>query len=345
MRNPGIRSRNARPHLGRGGWQRFTAARRHPGLCAVVCLLVATSLANGESRIWIDSDPSFGAPYREVDDAFALVLAFHSPERRVAGISTTYGNAGVKRTTTVARNLVRRFGAPAGLTQRDVYEGSAGPRRRATRATDALAAALRREKLTYIALGPLTNLATLLELHPDLATRLDRVIFVGGQTPGQPLAIGPSPGHGLRIHDANVFKDPAAVRVVLRTKVPLVLAPPEAGGEVTLTRDDARRMTAGGPAARFLQRGSRVWLWFWTSIVKHRGGPLFDSLGILAAFHPEFVHTEQRYASVTGAGELLAAEKPFPQGRPVTFCRGINSRANREMMARLLRDDGAAPVD
>jgi len=43
--------------------------------------------------VWIDTDVSIGSPIREVDDAYALLLAFHSPEIRIAGISTTYGNA------------------------------------------------------------------------------------------------------------------------------------------------------------------------------------------------------------------------------------------------------------
>jgi inosine-uridine nucleoside N-ribohydrolase len=43
--------------------------------------------------VWIDTDPSIGAPWREVDDAFALLLAFQSPELEIVGISSTYGNA------------------------------------------------------------------------------------------------------------------------------------------------------------------------------------------------------------------------------------------------------------
>ncbi|HEV8186042.1 MAG TPA: nucleoside hydrolase, partial [Chthoniobacterales bacterium] len=218
----------------------------------IAWLSLQANEAAAQTRIWIDTDPSMGAPYREVDDAFALVLAFHSPERQIAGISTTYGNAGVKRTTAVARDLVRRFGGPAGVTGADVSAGAAGKGAlgRSTAATEALAAALKKERLTYVALGPLTNLATLLQLHPELASRFDRVILVGGRTPGRVLAFGAN--GGLQIHDANVFKDPAAAQVVLDTKVPLVLAAPEIGGELVLTRDDARQLAADGAAGKFL---------------------------------------------------------------------------------------------
>src|SRR5205085_8983070 len=74
--------------------------------------------------VWIDTDVSIGSPIREVDDAFALVLAFHSPEIRIAGLSTTYGNAPLGQTTRAARDLVERFGQPAGLTVDAVFAGA-----------------------------------------------------------------------------------------------------------------------------------------------------------------------------------------------------------------------------
>ncbi len=304
----------------------------------IAWLSLQANEAAAQTRIWIDTDPSMGAPYREVDDAFALVLAFHSPERQIAGISTTYGNAGVKRTTAVARDLVRRFGGPAGVTGADVSAGAAGKEAlgRSTAATEALAAALKKERLTYVALGPLTNLATLLQLHPEFASRFDRVILVGGRTPGRALAFGAN--GGLQIHDANVFKDPAAAQVVLDTKVPLVLAAPEIGGELVLTRDDARQLAADGAAGKFLQRGSRVWLWFWTGVVGHGGGPLFDSLAVLAALKRNLVTVEKRYATVRPTGELIAAPKPFPEGREVSFCTRADGSAKRFMMRAILRE-------
>ena len=124
------------------------------------------------TAVWIDSDVSIGSPIREVDDAYALVLAFHSPEIRIAGLSTSYGNAPLGHTTHVAQDIVRRFGAPAGLSVAKVYAGarSAADLGRRTEASNALAAALEKGRLTYIALGPLTNLATFLRLHPTLAS-------------------------------------------------------------------------------------------------------------------------------------------------------------------------------
>ena len=128
----------------------------------VIALVACFAQKAMGTAVWIDSDVSIGSPIREVDDAFALVLAFHSPEIRIVGLSTTYGNAPLGHTTRVAKDIVRRFGAPAGLRVAKVYSGarSASELGRRTDASNALAAALEKGRLTYIALGPLTNLAT-----------------------------------------------------------------------------------------------------------------------------------------------------------------------------------------
>jgi inosine-uridine nucleoside N-ribohydrolase len=190
--------------------------------------------------VWIDTDPSIGAPYREVDDAFALVLAFHSPELQIRGLSTTYGNARLKRTTQVARELVQQFGSVAGLSETDVHAGAATRRDDSrTAASEALANALRKQRLTYLALGPLTNLAAFLKQHPELAGRIDRVVLVGGRSPGTVFAFGPN--GGLQIHDANVVKDPDAVRACSRARCRSRWRPVEASSRLVLTKETGSR--------------------------------------------------------------------------------------------------------
>lgn len=306
------------------------------GATFLLCFLFSGRLA-AATNVWIDTDAAIGAPWREVDDAFALVLALHSPRLHIVGISSTYGNAGLARTTAVTRDIVHRFGGAAGLTDGNVFCGAAHARDFGGSDTvKALAQALRAQKLTYIALGPATNLAALLRAHPELAPRIEKVIFVGGRTPGRPLLFGRN--GSLQIHDANVFKDPAAARVVLQSGMPLVLAPAEVGGQLLLTRTDTTELSRGGEAARFLQRGSRFWLWFWTGVVGNRGGPLFDALAVAAAANPASVPMERRYASVRSTGELIAARKPFPGAREVRFCTAIGAETKPALMRALLQD-------
>ena len=91
--------------------------RRLTVLVAVLSL-ARTAFA---ATVWIDTDVSIGSPIRDVDDGYALALAFCSPELRIAGISTSYGNASRDYSTRVAREMVQQFG-PAGL---NVHSGAA----------------------------------------------------------------------------------------------------------------------------------------------------------------------------------------------------------------------------
>ena len=295
--------------------------------------------------VWIDSDVAIGSPIREVDDAYALVLALHSPEIRIAGLSTTYGNAPLGHVNRAAENLVRRFGGGAGLTGADIYPGarSASDLGRRTAASDALAAALEQGKLVYVALGPATNFATFLRLHPELAPRIERVIFVGGQLPGTRLALGPN--RSFHIHDANVFKDPAATAAVLRSNIPLTLLPVATVSNLKLDAADLRQLEKSGGAANYLSRRSRIWLWFWTNVIKEKGGAIFDAPAIIAVAKPELLSTETRYAKIDQAGNLLATVRRKSGARPVRYCTafapGTKGFVLQRLMTsrRLTRDD------
>lgn len=301
-------------------------------LCAVLALARVVSA----NTVWIDTDVAIGSPIREVDDGFALILAFHSPEIRIAGVSTTYGNASLGATTRAAQDMVRRFGRSAGLAADHVFAGAASASDRGSRsdASDALAAALEKQKATYIALGPLTNLATFLQLHPQLAHRIERVVFLGGQASGDDLAFGPN--RSFHIHDANVFKDSAATAAVLRSNIPLTLIPIATGSGLTVDRADLGELERSGDAGQYLSSRSRIWLWFWTNFVKAKGGPIFDALAIIPATKPDLLSIEKRYAKMDAAGNLLVTPRLTNGARPVSYCPGFAPATKRFVMQRLM---------
>jgi len=286
--------------------------------------------------VWIDTDVSIGSPIREVDDGYALVLALHSPEIRIAGMSTTFGNASLGYTTKAAQDLVRRFGGDAGLIAGDVHPGASAPAAigHRTAASDALAAVLEKRKVTYIALGPLTNLATFLRLHPASAHRIERVIFIGGQLPGTRLAFGPS--GSFHIHDANVFKDPAAAETVLRSNIPITLLPVAIASNLMVDAMDLRVLEKSAGAANDIARQSRIWLWFWTKIIQTKGGPIFDAVAIIALTKPELVTIERRHAKMDEAGNLVIVQRLTNGARPVQVCTGFAPAAKQFVLQRLM---------
>jgi inosine-uridine nucleoside N-ribohydrolase len=160
----------------------------------------------------------------------------------------------------------------------------------------ALRDALTREpKLTYVALGPLTNLAAFLERHPGEARRIERIIFLGGHERATELTFPPR--RWPRIHDANVFKDPAAAASVLRKGRNVTLAPFEVYSRLRVSRADWQHMVSG-PAGGYLRPRTGAWIWFWTQFVRLDGAPVFDAVAVLAAARPDLVTSAPTFAQV-----------------------------------------------
>ncbi len=288
--------------------------------CVLGLLLAGQSSAARPSATWIDTDLSIGSPIREVDDAYALLVVANSPRLRIVGVSATYGNAPLPAVARRTAELFARLDRP-----RPVYPGAsaASDLGRSTEASESLDRALAQgTRLTYLALGPLTNLATFLRLHPDRATQFEQIIAVAGKSPGATLGFGP--GEKFRIHDANVFKDPAALRVILESRIPLLLAPIETSSRLLIEREDLDRLAAGPPAAQFVARKSRFWLWFWKQIPRARGGPIFDALAAVAAARPSLLDIEKRRAHFDSAGNLIGERSPAgATGREISFVAGF----------------------
>ena len=303
------------------------------------CLVVFCALFEGPrvaaTAVWIDSDPAIGSPIRDVDDGFALMLAFHSPELRIVGISTSYGNGSLATSTRVAKEMTQKFGRSV-VRPAHVHSGARSARDlgRETTATTALVRAIRNERdLTYIALGPLTNLATLELRHSKMARQINRIVVIGGKSPEASPGFGPT--RSFRIHDANIHKDPEAAAVLLRSSAPLLLIPVETSGNFVLGPRQMRALARGGPRGDFLFRRSRIWFWFWTGLIRNEGAPLFDPLAVVAAARPQLLRMEERFAVVNERRELIAHKFPIRGSRPVRFCTAFEPRAKALVLERL----------
>ncbi len=274
-----------------------------------ILLLCAAAAVRAAEPVWIDTDPSVARGGHEVDDGFALVQAFRSPEIEIRGISIVFGNAPLEKAMPIGEEIVRRFGPP-GLK---VYEGaaSAADLGQETEASRALAIALRRERLTILVLGPATNVATVIELHPELARRIKRLIAVAGRRPGQHFTSG-SGHHNFR--DFNFELNPQAFHVLLKSGVPLTLTPWEISSKVWISKADldARR---SDPAIDWIYDPVMDWLAIWKRDLDVDAINPFDTLavGYLTA-HNDYVcdilpAEIQRKSDDTGPGP----DKPYLQ--------------------------------
>src|ERR1039458_6618136 len=66
-------------------------------------------------------------------------------------------------------------------------------------------------QITILALGPMTNVAMLLRLHPDLEGKIKRIVFMGGNVH--------VPGNASAAAEFNFWFDPEAAQAVLRSRI------------------------------------------------------------------------------------------------------------------------------
>ncbi len=294
--------------------------------------------------VWIDTDPACGLNATDdVDDCWALLAAFKSPEIVVRGISTVFGNVDCDTAHRVASNFIRRSTKEEGISAPPLYKGASkksipgSPR--ASEASHAISAALQSESLIIIALGPLTNIATALELTPELTQKVKRVIAIAGNRPGgRRFWFQKKPIH---FHDLNFKKDPGAFEIVLGSGVPVTLLPFEAAQQVTITAKDLDQVSDIDGTAGWLADVSRGWIRFWEESLGEKGFYPFDSLAVGYAVLPKLFLCEQIPAQVVRRRSLfvvrdeLTVSKNFTEGTTVSYCTKVDRKFKDYLLIRL----------
>ncbi|HEU4808603.1 MAG TPA: nucleoside hydrolase [Homoserinimonas sp.] len=257
----------------------------------------------------IDTDPG-------VDDMLAILLALASPELDVRAITTTYGNVGLEETTINARRLLALAGredipVAAGATSPLVHpspgraadiHGSDGMgglsgdlpeptvALQSARAVDLMAQVLRdaSDPVTICALGPFTNVAVLLAAHPELVSRIDRIVVMGGAIRG---------GNTSAVAEFNIWCDPEAAQRVFNSGVPVTMVGLDSTREVPVDEswldDLASRGEIAGVAAEITRRYNEYFRSLGrTTFVIH------DAITIAAVLDPELVPTVPASVSV-----------------------------------------------
>lgn len=312
----------------------------------LVFALIASSLLSAAARkqVWIDTDPSVAPGGHEVDDGIALLQAFRSPELDIRGISIVHGNADLPTATRIGKDIVQRFG-PKNMK---VFVGAAGAEDLGTEndATRALAQQLKHGHLTILALGPATNIGTVVRNHPDLALKIDEVIAVAARRPEQHFTAGPHTRQPLR--DFNFEKDPEAFEVLLKSHVRLTFAPWEISSQVWITADDVRDLAAKNPGIEYMRAALEDWLKVWQQRFGATGFNPFDTLAIGYLVDRSDLVCDAFAASIeTAADDTLvppdpAREKPYllvrpqnPNRRTVQYCYEAKPGFKVDLLRRL----------
>ncbi|MCA8870157.1 MAG: nucleoside hydrolase [Rhodobacteraceae bacterium] len=250
-------------------------------------------------KIIIDTDPG-------QDDAVAILLALASPELEVLGITAVAGNVPLALTERNARmicELAKRPDIP-------VFAGCAEPLKRKLvtaenvhgksgldgpdlplptmplqdhHAVDFIIETLRQEPVNSVILcplGPLTNIASALMRAPEIAGRIQQIVLMGGAY----FEVG----NITPAAEFNIYVDPEAAEIVLKSGVPIVMMPLDVTHQALTTR---RRIDAfcaiGRPVADVVAELTGFFERHDMQKYGSEGAPLHDPCVIAFLLQPE----------------------------------------------------------
>ncbi|SCY37368.1 nucleoside hydrolase [Paracoccus tibetensis] len=296
-------------------------------------------------KIIIDTDPG-------QDDAVAILLALASPELEVLGVVAVAGNVPLPLTEVNARKVVEL----SGRTDVPVFAGCATPLARplvtaehvhgktgldgielpaptlplqAQDGVDFIVETLRREEtgsVTLVPIGPLTNIAEAFRRAPDIITRVQQIVLMGGAY----FEVG----NITPAAEFNIYVDPEAAAEVFAAGVPLVVLPLDATHEAITSRDWVEGMRAlpgrCGPAIA-------SWTDFFERYDKEKygsqGAPLHDPCTIAWLLRPDLF--EGREINVE-----IETEGRWTMGMTVADWWRVSGRAANALFIRHLDRDG-----
>lgn len=99
------------------------------------------------------------------------------------------------------------------------------------------------EPVTLVALAPLTTIALLLRGYPEVSSRIERIVVMGG-------SIGP--GNATAVAEFNAWHDPEAFDIVLRSGVPVTMYGLDVFSAATVDPDSCVGSSPAATATRSL---------------------------------------------------------------------------------------------
>ena len=263
--------------------------------------------------IIIDCDPGH-------DDAAALLLALAGDEVKLLGVTTVAGNQTLEKTTANAirvldcagradvpvaaganRPLVRELHVAVDIHGETGLEGSQLPPPsrppEATHAVDWIAATLEAapSRVTLVPTGPLTNIALLLARYPEIESRIERIVLMGG-------SIGE--GNVTPAAEFNIWADPEAAQRVFATDIDLTMVGLDVTHKALLTPDHLEVLEVAGEPGKLVADLYRFFLSIHGDRYGWVGAPVHDAVAVAHVIDGSLLQTTRCGVRIDTGGEL-----------------------------------------
>lgn len=268
----------------------------------------------------MDCDPG-------IDDGIALAYAAaHQDEIELLAVTTFAGNQTIDKVTKNALELVDFYGlkVPVARGQErplvkevihaEEFHGETGlghcvlPETGTKAASDNAVFFIREilddlpegQQVTFIETAPMTNLALLLRVFPEVKDKIRRIVFMGGAVKG---------GNVTPAAEFNIYADPEAAKIVFEAGIPLVMCGLDATMKCNLTRNQIMKLCqSGNPVARVC--GDMAGYVLENSSKYRCVASIHDAVPFMYLLHPEFFKMEKAILDVdcsdgAGRGAML----------------------------------------
>jgi inosine-uridine nucleoside N-ribohydrolase len=230
----------------------------------------------------------------DIDDAFALALALRSPELKILGVTTTFGDTEMRARlldrylSAVGRSDIPVAAGPPSKTDNVLTQKAFALQAPAVVHADGAAFLLDQIRthpgeITLIAIGPLFTVQAALSRDPDTFRKLKRVVMMGGS-----IDRGYDGKDGeRRPPDAewNINRNPAGAQALLAAGVPIFMMPLDST-QIHLQMAEREAIFAhGSPLTDQLTLLYHQWT---AGAAGHPSTPtLFDPVAVTYTFRPD----------------------------------------------------------
>jgi inosine-uridine nucleoside N-ribohydrolase len=258
----------------------------------------------------------------DIDDAFALALALRSPELKLLGVTTTYGDTELRARlvdrylSAVGADIPIAAGVPTAHSNIFTQAAYASQHPKVTYAdgVDFLLGLIRAHpgQITLIAIGPLSNVEAAIKRDPATFRKLKRVVMMGGSV-YRGYDDGKTRAHRPPDAEWNIACDPAGLKALLASGVPIFMMPLDST-QIRLEAGDREAIFAHGSALT-----DQVTLLYhqWNGGTgEHWNTPtLFDPVAVAYAVHPELCPMTPLHLEVDDRGFTRPVEGAAPNAQ------------------------------